>query len=73
MAMNISTSGILLRSPEAHALNLHEEVTVDIDLDSHSDRALSTWGIGRIVRQGNGYTALRLVAGRFRDTANPGL
>ena len=64
-AVNISSSGMLLKIAQPFPLSLGEEVTVDIDLADSSDKALSVWGLAKVVRLDGQHSAIHLSAGSF--------
>jgi hypothetical protein len=63
--LNISASGILLRLGGRILLEPGEAVTVEVELPGDSDKPLSPWGIGRIVRVDGDRSAIQLCAGSF--------
>jgi hypothetical protein len=66
-AVNISSSGMSLRTEQPDCLVLGENVIVEIDLPDHPDKTLPAWGVGRVVRVGEHGTAIHLQAGSFRE------
>jgi len=64
-AVNISSSGMLLQMPQPFPLSLGEEVTVEVDLPGSSDKALSVWGLAKVVRLDDLHSAVQLSAGSF--------
>ena len=64
-AVNISSSGMLVRPDQPIPFDLGEAVTVDVELSCGCDKALSTWGIGVVARLDGECTAIQLHAGNF--------
>ena len=69
-AVNISSSGMLVCPDQPTPLAIGEAVTVEVELTSHCEKALSAWGIGRVVRVDSGCTAVQLHAGSFCSPAS---
>jgi len=64
-AVNISSSGMLVRLEGPLPFHVGETVTVEVQLSSHSDRPFSSWGIGQVVRLDGRRSAIHLRAGSF--------
>lgn len=64
-AVNICSSGMLLRLAQPFPLSLGEEVTVEVDLPDPFDKALSAWGVATVVRLDGLHSAVQLSAGSF--------
>lgn len=64
-AVDISTSGMLVRFDRPVPFCLGEVVTVDVELPADSGQPFSNWGIGRVVRLDGERTAIQLRAGNF--------
>jgi c-di-GMP-binding flagellar brake protein YcgR len=64
-AVNISSSGMLVRLEQPVRLKLGESVTVEVELSGHDRKALSNWGIGSVVRVDGDGAAIQLRAGHF--------
>src|SRR5271168_5243810 len=50
LAIDISSSGMLVRLDPPIPFELGESVTVEVELAQHTDKPFSPWGIGRVVR-----------------------
>jgi c-di-GMP-binding flagellar brake protein YcgR len=64
-AVNISSSGMLLRMEPPFPLELDDEVTVEIELPDDPEKAFSAWGLGKVVRMDRESSAIELSAGEF--------
>jgi len=64
-AVNISSSGMLVRLERSVPFEVDEEVAVETALTGHSDKPFSPWGIGRVVRVDTEHCAVQLRAGSF--------
>jgi hypothetical protein len=65
--VNVSSSGILIEVEQPSRFQIGEEVTVELDLPNDADKALSVWGVGRVVRVDAQQSAIQLDAGSFHD------
>jgi len=65
-AVNISSSGMLLQMLQPFPFNLGDQVTVEVDLPDHADKALSAWGLATVVRLDGLRSAVQLSGGHFR-------
>jgi hypothetical protein len=65
--LNVSSSGILIEVEQPSRFQIGEEVTVELDLPNDADKALSVWGVGRVVRVDAQQSAIQLDAGSFHD------
>lgn len=68
--LNISEAGVYLGSDGPTGLAVGDQVSCDFKLPPVTDAALSSWGIGRIVRVDNCGMALELTAGIFNPAAD---
>jgi c-di-GMP-binding flagellar brake protein YcgR len=64
-AVNISASGMLLTLEPPSSLRLDEEVSVDVELPDDPSKPLSSWGIGKVIREDRGSFAIQIFAGMF--------
>jgi len=60
--IDISSSGILLHVGEPAPLRLGDEVTVEVELPDDLDKALSVWGLAKVVRLDGLRSAIQLSA-----------
>lgn len=66
MARNISASGMRLHfDQEDRSLAFDEEVTVEVELQGHPDKAFSAWGLGRVAHLDRTGAGVQLYAGHF--------
>jgi len=65
LAVNISSSGMLVHPDRPFRVSPGESITVEVELPGGCDKALSTWGIGIVVRVDENGTAIHLRAGSF--------
>ena len=63
--IDISSSGMLLHVGQPAPVKLGEEVTVEVELPDDPDRALSIWGLAKVVRVDGPRSAIQLAAGNF--------
>lgn len=68
-AMDISSSGMLLHVGLPCPLDLGEEVNIEVDLPDSPDKALSVWGLAKVVRLDAAHSAVQLRAGSFHGDA----
>jgi len=66
-SVNISSSGILLNLKQPFHFEIGEELTLELDLPAQSDKPLSIWGYGKVVRVDEEHFAVQLAAGSFFD------
>jgi hypothetical protein len=64
-AVDISSSGMLLKLVEPFPFQLGDEVSVDVDLPNDPEKAFSAWGLARVVRVDGTHSAVQLAAGSF--------
>jgi c-di-GMP-binding flagellar brake protein YcgR len=68
-AVDISSSGMRLRLADAPRLALDEEITVEVELPDHPDKAFSAWGVGRVAHMDANNAGIQLFAGEFDPPA----
>ena len=65
-AHNISASGMRLHlGDQPGALARGEEVTVEVELQGHADKAFSAWGLGRVAYVDAAGAGIQLYGGHF--------
>ncbi len=64
-AVNVSSSGMLLRFDQPCPLCLDEEVTVDVELREKRDQPFSAWGFGRVAHIDANGAGIQLHGGQF--------
>ena len=64
-AVDISSSGMLVRLDQPMPFCLDEAVEVELELPAASDQPFSHWGMGRVVRLDGERSAIELRAGKF--------
>lgn len=67
-AVDMSSSGMLVRVDRSMPFSVGDEVTVEVDLPPGFDEPLSRWGIGTVVRLDGEHSAIHLRAGSFSTT-----
>ena len=63
--INVSGSGVYLRSERPTGLTVGDEVSCDLNVGKGSEDTLPSWGLGRVVRVDDKGTAVELTAAIF--------
>lgn len=65
VALNASSSGILLQLTGTQPFQVGDEVMCEVSLPDSPEQPLASWGVGRVVRVDDSQTAIELEAGTF--------
>jgi hypothetical protein len=67
LVSDISSSGLLVRLDGPCPFQVGEDLTVQVELPGQSGKALSRWGLAKVVRLDGDACAMHLSAGSFYE------